>query len=78
MENRKSPWSAVLTSAELESFHALTASLDPGYARRQMEFYEAQTARQLSALRSQAWYANDGDGYQLAGSYLAKNFPDFQ
>lgn len=60
-----------MTVAELDAFHARTAQIDPGFARREREFYESRTASQLSALAYQAWLCNDAHGYQLARSYKA-------
>lgn len=65
------PWSHILSREEIEAQHALTASLDPHFAREQRQFYEGRTASQLAVLASQAWNSNDPDGYQMARSYAA-------
>lgn len=67
-----SPWNTILTDAELTARYALTASLDPSFARREREFYESRTAADLRALRTQAWNATQAESYQLAQTYLAK------
>ena len=66
-----SQWTDILSSAELDAQYALTASLDPAFARRQREFYEVRTIPQLQALAAQAWNCGDPDGYQLARSHAA-------
>lgn len=65
-------WTHTLTAAELEARYALTASLDPAFARREREFYERCTVNDLRALRTQAWNATQPDAYQLAQTYLAR------
>lgn len=67
-----SPWTTLLTAADLDARYALTASLDPAFARREREFYESRSANQLRALRTQAWNCSEGDAYQLAQTYLAR------
>lgn len=64
-------WHQILTREELEAHHALTASLDPRFARREREFYSTRTASQLRTLAAQAWNGNLRDGYVLARSYAA-------
>jgi len=66
-----SQWSHVLTAAEIEAQFALTASLDPSFARQQREWYETRTVAQLKGAAAGAWTANDSDGYQLARSFIA-------
>lgn len=67
----ESQWTDILSAAELDAQYALTASLDPAFARRQREFYEGRTVPQLQALATQAWNCCDPDGYQLARSHAA-------
>ncbi len=66
-----SQWSHILSASELDSFHALTASLDPAFADSERAFYLSRTKAQLGSLAAGAWYANEPTGYQLARSYLA-------
>jgi hypothetical protein len=66
-----SPWVDILSRAELEAYHRLTASLDPGFAERERAWWEGRTAGELRSTRGGAWYANDTHGYQMARSYLA-------
>jgi hypothetical protein len=68
MANR---WTDLLNRQEIEAQFALTASIDPRFARSQREFYESRTAAQLGALAQQAWNCNEADNYQLARSYAA-------
>lgn len=64
-------WTTVLTAAELDAYHSSTATLDPNFAAKQKQFYEAQSVGSLSALMHQSWLCNEADGYQLARSYKA-------
>lgn len=64
-------WNKILTAAELEAHHALTASIDPAFARKERAFYASRTPAQLEGLAAGAWYANEPTGYMLAKSYLA-------
>ena len=66
-----SQWSHILTAAELDEQFALTARLDPSFARQQREWYEARTVQELRSHMNGAWNANDSDGYQLARSFIA-------
>jgi len=66
-----SPWTHVLSAAELDAQFALTASLDPSFARQQREWYETRTIAQLKGAAAGAWTANEPDGYQLARSFIA-------
>lgn len=66
-----SQWSHILTAAEIDAQFALTASLDPSFARQQREWYETRTTNELRSAMNGAWNANDSDGYQLARSFLA-------
>lgn len=66
-----SQWSHILTAAELDEQFALTASLDPSFARQQREWYETRTIAQLKGAAAGAWTANEPDGYQLARSFIA-------
>lgn len=66
-----SKWNEILDREQLDAQYALSASLDPGFAKRQRAFYDAQSADQLSALMHQSWLCNDPDGYQLARSHRA-------
>lgn len=67
-----SPWVHLLTAEELEARHALTARLDPGFAKREREFWETRTAAQLRVLEHQALRCADADQYQRARSYAAR------
>ena len=77
-----SAWNAILTAAELDAHYALTASLDPRFAKSERTFYESRTPAQLRVLAAQAWDCCEPTGYQLARSYLAlvvaKPDPTFQ
>jgi len=77
-----SAWNTILTAPELDAHYALTASLDPHFAKGERTFYESRTPTQLRVLAAQAWDCNDPTGYQLARSYLAlavaKPTPAFQ
>lgn len=66
-----SQWTDILSAAELDAQYALTASLNPAFARLQREFYEGRTVPQLQAFATQAWNCGDPDGYQLARSHAA-------
>lgn len=66
-----SPWSHILTAAEIDERFAKTASLDPRFARNQRAFYEGRTVAQLDGMAGGAWFANDSDTYQLARSFAA-------
>ena len=66
-----SQWSHILTPAELEAHHALTASIDPRFAAGERAFYEGRTANQLRVLAAQAWDCCEPTGYQMARSYAA-------
>lgn len=65
-----SQWSHVLSQAEINAYHALTASLDPAYASGERAWYESRTVNQLKVAAAQAWDANIPTAYQLAKSYL--------
>lgn len=67
-----SQWSEILSAEQLAERTALTAKLDPTFARRQHEFYSTQPANRLRSLQAGAFTANDAEGYQLARSYLAQ------
>ncbi len=64
-----SPWTDILSAAELSRRYAITESLDPCFAADQRAFYETRTLNQLRALMQQAWNCNEADAYQLARSY---------
>ena len=64
-------WSHILTAAELDAHWALTAKLDPRFARQCREFYESRTASQLRVLVAQSWDCCEPTGYQLARSHAA-------
>ena len=66
-----SPWTHILSSAELDARHALTAQLDPAFAAAERAFYASRTVNQLKSLEVGAWNANDPDTYQFARSYAA-------
>lgn len=66
-----SAWTHIMDAAEIAEFHALTAKLDCGFARREREFYETRTADQCDVLAHQAWLCNESGSYQLARSYAA-------
>lgn len=67
-----SQWTHIMTPDEIDAHHAMTASLDPRFARCEREFYESRTADQLATLVAQEWQSNCPTGYQLARSYAAK------
>lgn len=67
----QSQWSYVMSRKEVDAYHALTASLDPSFARREREFYESASVSALQAVASQAWNCCEPTGYQLARSYAA-------
>lgn len=69
-----SRWTTILGADELAAHYALTASLDPAFARQSRDFYESRTEAQLEAMAAGAWIANDVDGWQLARSWRAKRF----
>lgn len=64
-------WSTILTQAELDAQYALTASLDPRFAKLEREWFLSRTANQLKATAAGAWDSNDPTTYQWARSYLA-------
>lgn len=66
-----SAWNTILTATALDARHALTASLDPRFAKEERAFYESRTSAQLRALAAQAWDCCDPTGYQMAQSYAA-------
>lgn len=66
-----SQWSQILTTAEINAYHALTASLDPAFAAKERAWYESRTVNQLKSSAAQAWDWNHPTAYQLAKSYLA-------
>lgn len=66
-----SPWNTILTTQELDVHYALTASIDPRFAREECAFYESRTLNQLKALAAQAWDCCEPGGYQIARSYAA-------
>ena len=67
-----SKWNTILTAAELDAHYALTAKLDPSFAKNDRAFWESRTATQLKVLRSQAWNCNDADIYQMASTYFVR------
>lgn len=67
-----SKWVDILTVEELDALYALTAKIDPSFARQDREWWESRSIAQLSALKHQAWLTNDADQFQRAGSYLAR------
>ena len=66
-----SQWTHIMTATEINAFHALTASLDPRFAKGEREFYASRTKPQLETLAAQAWWGNEPTPYQLARSYAA-------
>lgn len=64
-------WHQILTREEIAAYHALTASLDPRFARADAEFYASRTKLQLQTLAAQAWNGNIRHAYVLARSYAA-------
>lgn len=70
-ETTKSPWAHILSPAEIDAHHALTASIDPRFAATDRAFYESRTGAQLANLAAGAWNCNDPTGYQVARSYAA-------
>jgi hypothetical protein len=71
-DSSKSHWVYIPTEAEMNARYDLTASLDFGFAKREREFYEKRTARELKGDITAAWYANDGGTFQRARYYLLK------
>ena len=68
---KPSRWVHILTTDEIAASNALTASLDPNFARGEREFYESRSLNQLRVLMAQAWNCNQDCRYQMARSYLA-------
>jgi hypothetical protein len=66
-----SPWNTTLTTHELDAHYALTASIDPRFAREERAFYESRTLNQLKVLAAQSWNCCEPTGYQMARSYVA-------
>ena len=66
-----SAWNTILTAPELDAHYALTASLDPRFAKGERTFYESRTPTQLRVLAAQAWDCNEPTAYQLARSHAA-------
>ena len=66
-----SAWNTILTAPELDAHYALTASLDPRFAKGERTFYESRTPAQLRVLAAQAWDCCEPTGYQMARSYAA-------
>ena len=64
-----SPWNTILTAQELDAHYAITASLDPRFAREQRAFYEGRTLNQLRVHATQAWDCCEPTSYQMARSY---------
>jgi hypothetical protein len=64
-------WGETLSAEQLEARYALTASLDPVFARDDRQYWESRTASQLRTLAAGAWCANQGEQYQMARTYLA-------
>jgi hypothetical protein len=71
-----SPWNTTLTTHELDAHYALTASIDPRFAREERAFYESRTLNQLKVLAAQAWDRCEPTAYQLARSHAAVIEPD--
>ena len=66
------PWTDLLTDEELEARHALTAKLDPCFAKQARFFWENRTDDDLRVLEWQALQCGDADQYQLARTYAAR------
>lgn len=66
-----SRWTHILSPAEIEAQRALTASLDPAFARSERQWYETRTEGDLRAAMHSAWLCCEDCRYQLARSYLA-------
>lgn len=66
-----SHWSALLTREQIEAQRAITAKLDPTFAKLDAEFWDTRTADQLRNLAWGAWNCNEGGAYQMARSLLA-------
>jgi hypothetical protein len=64
-------FATILSPADIAAQHALTMRLDPAFARTSLAWWQGRTESQLRSLRSGAWFANDGETFQLASSYLA-------
>lgn len=66
-----SPWTDILSEAELEAYWARWAALDSRTAREARAWWRGLTADQLDIARRRAWLVPCGEDYQLAASYLA-------
>lgn len=64
-----SVWVEILTKEQISEYHDLTAKVDPGFARRDKEFMEAQTVSFHDGAAKGAWDACDGERFQLHRSY---------
>lgn len=64
-------WNTILTAVELDAYHAMTAKLDPRFAREEQAWYKGRTAAQLRSDAAGAWNCNNSTAYQLARSYAA-------
>jgi hypothetical protein len=64
-------WSKILSPAEIEAHHALTASIDLDFATGDRKWWQSRTANELRAEMNGSWNCNCGTTYQLARSYLA-------
>ena len=63
-------WTEILSYEQITAKNAETAKLDPAFVTRSIAFWSSRTIKQLQTLKSQAWYANDSEQYQMARSYL--------
>lgn len=66
-----SPWATLLTSEEIAARHKLTESIDYSFARAYRLQMEGYTPAEHDSLAMGAWYANEGDAYQMHKSYAA-------
>lgn len=64
-------WTEILSYEQITAQFAKMSELDPGFARKSIDFWSTRTVRQLRSLKSGAWYSNQPEQFQLARSYLA-------
>lgn len=65
-------WVKIINAAEIAAYHAMTAKIDPRFAKSEAAFYASCTANRLRVLIAQAWDCNDSTAYMVARSYLAQ------
>lgn len=69
--NTESPWNKILSAAELATYWADVAKLDPSFSYRSRTWYESRTPDELRGTRVGAWNCCDSETFQLARSYIA-------